>query len=149
MSSPAIAGPRQLTLRWDVADDYYIYRDKTQVRSSSDQARLGQLSIPGGEVQVDEYFGEQVVFHGEMVADLPILSAAELQQLEVEWNDVPAVSGGGAAATLWERFVAQAGRGGDIRIGDNQGLGGEKWDYVATTKRKLTAPAKPKDDEKK
>jgi hypothetical protein len=40
-------------------------------------------------------------------------------------------------------------RAGDIRIEDNQGLGGEKWDYVATTKRKPTAaPAKPKDEGK-
>jgi hypothetical protein len=38
---------------------------------------------------------------------------------------------------------------GDIRIEDNQGLGGEKWDYVATTKRGNGPPAaKPKDDKK-
>jgi thiol:disulfide interchange protein DsbD len=73
-----------IRLRWDVADDYYVYRDKTKASSTSAQVRLGQLSIPGGEVQVDEYFGEQVVFHGEMVADLPVSAAADLVEVPLE-----------------------------------------------------------------
>jgi thiol:disulfide interchange protein DsbD len=71
-------------LRWDVADDYYLYRDKTKAGSTSAQVRLGELSIPGGEVKVDEYFGEQVVFHGEMVADLPVSAAADVVDLALE-----------------------------------------------------------------
>ncbi|HEX5650010.1 MAG TPA: protein-disulfide reductase DsbD [Steroidobacteraceae bacterium] len=71
-------------LRWDVADDYYIYRDKTKAGSTSAQVRLGQLAIPGGETQVDEYFGEQVVFHGEMVADLPVSAAADVTEIPLE-----------------------------------------------------------------
>jgi len=73
-----------IRLRWDVADDYYVYRDKTKASSTSPQVRLGQLSIPGGEVQVDEYFGEQVVFHGEMVADLPVSAAADVVEVPLE-----------------------------------------------------------------
>jgi thiol:disulfide interchange protein DsbD len=68
-------------LRWDIADDYYLYRDKTKATSTSARAQLGQLSIPGGEVQVDEYFGEQAVFRGEMVADLPVAAAADVVDL--------------------------------------------------------------------
>ena len=71
-------------LRWDVADDYYIYRDKTKASSTSAQVRLGQLAIPGGETQVDEYFGEQVVFHGEMAADLPVSAAADVTEIPLE-----------------------------------------------------------------
>jgi thiol:disulfide interchange protein DsbD len=73
-----------IRLRWDIADDYYVYRDKTRVTSASPQARLGELSIPGGEVQVDEYFGEQVVFHGEMLADLPVSAAAGVAEVPLE-----------------------------------------------------------------
>jgi thioredoxin:protein disulfide reductase len=51
-------------LRWDVADEYYLYRDKTQATTTTVNARLGGLVAPGGETQVDEYFGEQVVFRG-------------------------------------------------------------------------------------
>jgi thiol:disulfide interchange protein DsbD len=71
-------------LRWDIADDYYVYRDKTKAGSPSARVRLGQLSIPGGEVQVDEYFGEQVVFHGEMVAELPVSAAADVVEVPLE-----------------------------------------------------------------
>jgi thiol:disulfide interchange protein DsbD len=71
-------------LRWDIADDYYLYRDKTRTGSTSAQVQLGELSIPGGESKVDEYFGEQVVFHGQMVADLPVSAAADVVDLALE-----------------------------------------------------------------
>ena len=32
----------------------------------------------------DEYFGEQVVFYGEMLADLPIVSAAGITEVPLE-----------------------------------------------------------------
>jgi hypothetical protein len=37
---------------------------------------------------------------------------------------------------------------GDIQIETNRGLGGEKWDYVASSKRKPAAAPKPKDEGK-
>ncbi len=73
-----------IRLRWDVADDYYLYRDKTKATTATTSVQLGQLAIPGGESQVDEYFGEQVVFHGEMRADLPVSAAAEVHEVAVE-----------------------------------------------------------------
>jgi len=39
-------------------------------------------------------------------------------------------------------------RPGDIQIETNRGLGGEKWDYIASSKRPAAAAPKPKDDGK-
>jgi len=73
-----------IRLRWDIADDYYLYRDKAKATTPTASVQLGKLAIPGGETQVDEYFGEQVVFHGEMRADLPVSAAADVQTVQVD-----------------------------------------------------------------
>jgi thiol:disulfide interchange protein DsbD len=74
----------RITLRWDIADDYYLYRDKLKLAIDGSAATLGQPQIPGGQVEHDEYFGEQVVFYGEMVANVPVSAPAGTQQLELQ-----------------------------------------------------------------
>ncbi len=74
----------RIELRWDIADDYYLYRDKVAVRTVAADVQLGKPSIPGGEKKVDEYFGEQVVFHGEMRAQLPVAAAAGVDSVPLE-----------------------------------------------------------------
>ncbi len=39
----------RIQLRWDIADDYYLYRDKVTVKTTATDVQLGKLSIPGGE----------------------------------------------------------------------------------------------------
>ena len=74
----------RVRLRWDVADDYYLYRDKVTVKTTATGVQLGSVSIPGGETQHDEYFGEQVVFHDEMLADVPVVAAAGVTEVPLE-----------------------------------------------------------------
>jgi thiol:disulfide interchange protein DsbD len=74
----------RVQLRWDIADDYYLYRDKVTVKSTATGVQLGSVSIPGGEKQHDEYFGEQVVFHAQMLADLPVVAAAGIIEVPLE-----------------------------------------------------------------
>jgi len=74
----------RVQLRWDIADDYYLYRDKVTVKTTAANVQLGKPAIPGGETKHDEYFGEQVVFHGEMVADLAIAAAAGVSEVPLE-----------------------------------------------------------------
>ncbi|MDH4312949.1 MAG: protein-disulfide reductase DsbD [Gammaproteobacteria bacterium] len=71
----------RVRLRWDIADDYYLYRDKVTVKTTATDVQLGDVSIPGGEQKHDEYFGEQVVFHDQMLADLPVVAAAGVTEV--------------------------------------------------------------------
>jgi thiol:disulfide interchange protein DsbD len=80
-SSPA---RDRLRLHWVIADDYYLYRDKVVVKTTAADVQLGKPSIPGGESKHDEYFGEQVVFHGEMVADVGVSAAAGVTEVPIE-----------------------------------------------------------------
>ena len=65
----------RVTLRWQIADGYYLYRDKVQVTAPDGSVQPGRPSIPGGETKHDDYFGDQVVFFGEMVAEVPVAAA--------------------------------------------------------------------------
>jgi thiol:disulfide interchange protein DsbD len=71
-------------VRFDIADDYYLYRDKTRIVATTPDAQLGEPRIPGGEIEKDDYFGEQVVFRGEMVAEVPVAAGAGVTDLPLE-----------------------------------------------------------------
>ena len=76
--------PDRITLRWDIADDYYLYRDKVKVTVAGADATLGTPLMPEGKSQFDDYFGEQVVYYGELIANVPVAAAAGTRELPIE-----------------------------------------------------------------
>ena len=68
-------GPDRVKLSWQIADGYYLYRERLAARSASTEAQLGRLSLPAGEKKTDEFFGEQEVYHHELIATLPVSRA--------------------------------------------------------------------------
>ena len=82
--SASSSSPDRVTLRWDIADEYYLYRDKIKVAVPDGRATLGAPLFPDGEVHVDEYFGEQVVFRGEALVDVPVAAAPGTRELALD-----------------------------------------------------------------
>jgi thiol:disulfide interchange protein DsbD len=78
------SSPDRVTLRWDIADGYYLYRDKIRVAIVGDAATLGALQLPEGQLHVDEYFGEQVVYYGSAVANVPLAAAPGTGELTLD-----------------------------------------------------------------
>ena len=76
--------PDRITLHWEIADGYYLYRDKVKVTVASGDATLGKTSIPGGKVKNDEYFGDQVVFFDSMDALVPVAAGAGTREIALE-----------------------------------------------------------------
>jgi len=74
----------RVTLRWQIAKDYYLYRDKVAVATASPDAQLGAPALPPGKIKHDEYFGEQVVYYDELVTNVPISRRSELAELPLE-----------------------------------------------------------------
>jgi thiol:disulfide interchange protein DsbD len=68
-------GPDRVRLRWTIAQGYYLYRERMTATTTSEQARLGALSLPTGKRKNDEFFGEQEVYYDELVATLPVSRA--------------------------------------------------------------------------
>ncbi len=77
-------GADRIALRWQIAPDYYLYRDKIAIATASTEAQLGTPVLPEGKTKHDEYFGEQVVYYDELVANVPLSRRAGLTELPLE-----------------------------------------------------------------
>ena len=71
--SSEVRDPVTLVVRWDIADAYYLYRDKMKFALSPGQGvRTGDAALRRGEVKEDPYFGRQEVFYGAAEAVIPL-----------------------------------------------------------------------------
>ena len=52
------AQPDRVTLDWEIADGYYLYRDRITVRSSTPDVAARRARLPDGETHHDDYFGD-------------------------------------------------------------------------------------------
>jgi thiol:disulfide interchange protein DsbD len=53
-----------LVARWDIAEGYYLYKDKLEIDLNEAQGlRVQEVIFPGGKINKDEFFGEQEVFY--------------------------------------------------------------------------------------
>ena len=70
--SAQATSPEQVAFTWDIADGYYMYRDKFNVRVIDGNVAVGDLVMPPGKTKTDEFFGEQVIYTGEVIIHAPI-----------------------------------------------------------------------------
>ncbi|MCH2190654.1 MAG: protein-disulfide reductase DsbD [Gammaproteobacteria bacterium] len=81
----AIIEKQTLLVRWQIAENYYMYRDQFSVVSLTEGVTLGQPSYPEGIIEEDPEFGEVVVYFYEVEYRLPILKApADLESLSLQ-----------------------------------------------------------------
>ena len=72
-------------MRWDIAEGYYLYRDKFRFRAADGSgASLGEAGFPEGMIKDDEYFGPMVVYYGSVAALVPVAGAAPGGALDVD-----------------------------------------------------------------
>ncbi len=64
--------PGWLSITWDIAGGYYLYRDSIEVSSMTAGVTLGALQLPPGETTDDEEFGLTEVFRSPVQARLPV-----------------------------------------------------------------------------
>jgi thiol:disulfide interchange protein DsbD len=73
-----VQDPSTLRLHWQIADGYYLYREKFSIRLfETEGVRLGDYEIPHGEPKWDEEFGPVEVFHRELSFTVPLIRAVE------------------------------------------------------------------------
>ena len=68
-------GSDRVRLRWEIAPRYYLYRDRIKVATTTPGVTLGKTVFPPGITKHDEYFGEQVIYHDELVARVSVAHA--------------------------------------------------------------------------
>ncbi len=83
--SATAAGPGVIEARWDIADGYYLYRDKFRFRPAEGSgAALGEAGFPKGTIKDDEYFGPMEVYYGSVVAHVPVAAGAAGSAIDVD-----------------------------------------------------------------
>ena len=81
----AAAGPDAIEARWDIAEGYYLYRDKFRFRAADGSgAVLGDAGFPEGMLKEDEYFGPMEVYYGAVAARVPVAGATPGGAVDVD-----------------------------------------------------------------
>ena len=65
---------RTLEVRFDIAQGYYLYRDK--MHFSTDPVSAQAPALPAGEQKHDAFFGDVATYRGEVVVRIPLAQAA-------------------------------------------------------------------------
>jgi thiol:disulfide interchange protein DsbD len=60
-----------LRVRWVIADRYYLYRQRMEIKAESPDLKLGEPSFPQGTFKTDPYLGTQEIFTQEVEATVP------------------------------------------------------------------------------
>ena len=73
--------PSTLEARFDVADGYYLYRDK--LRFTIEPVGARDVELPHGTRKHDEFFGDVETYRGSVVVRLPLREASQGRTLTV------------------------------------------------------------------
>ena len=86
----------RLLLRFQIAPDYYLYRDKLGFEASTPGVTLGQATLPVGVDHEDEFFGRQVIYRDTALVGIPVTFAGPPRDFEVRaqvFGDHPGCNG--------------------------------------------------------
>jgi thiol:disulfide interchange protein DsbD len=64
-----------LQITWDIADGYYMYRDRIRFNTTTPGIQLGTPKLPAGQVRNDEFFGKIPVYRDQAVITIPVIRA--------------------------------------------------------------------------
>ncbi|MCV6636886.1 protein-disulfide reductase DsbD [Candidatus Albibeggiatoa sp. nov. NOAA] len=76
---------QKLRFTWQIAPEYFLYKDKFQVHSRSKDVELGEPNLPMGEIKPDDFFGDLEIYRQQVQFEVPIIqNPAQLDQIRVE-----------------------------------------------------------------
>jgi len=72
----------ELTLAFDIAEGYYLYRDKFALAPNDNSVQLGEPEWPQADIYEDPYFGDSAIYRHAFSATVPV-KAASSEKTEV------------------------------------------------------------------
>ena len=77
----------QLEISWDIAEGYYLYRNKMRFESKTEQIRTVTPAYPAGETKHDEFFGDGIIYRKTLKIPVSfIANGASSIQLLVQYH---------------------------------------------------------------
>ena len=74
--SVSAADDATLQVRWDIADGYYLYRDRIRFSTETPGVELGEPTLPAGKIKEDEFFGKIATFRKQVSISIPVSRTA-------------------------------------------------------------------------
>ncbi len=62
----------RLIVEWQIADGYYMYRDKIRFETDSMGFELGTPRLPEAKIKHDEFFGDVAIYRDQARAEIPL-----------------------------------------------------------------------------
>jgi Thiol:disulfide interchange protein len=76
---------KSLLLRWTMPKDYYLYRDKTEIKVTSPAGvTAGEPDWPSGIAHHDEHFGDTIVYFDQVEVPVPLNGADPSKKVELD-----------------------------------------------------------------
>ena len=72
--SAKMVDPGTVQVRYQIADGYYLYRDRFRFTAAQGPVKFGAPHLPDGTIKEDEFFGKVETFRGALVIELPLVS---------------------------------------------------------------------------
>ena len=72
--SAKILDPDTVQVRYQIADGYYMYRDRFHFAAAEGPMKFGASRLPAGTIKEDEFFGKVQTYRGAVVIELPLRS---------------------------------------------------------------------------
>jgi thiol:disulfide interchange protein DsbD len=73
-----------IEIRFKIADDYYLYRERMKTRSTDPAVVFTALDLPAGEKKHDEFLGDVEVYHHGLVATQHLTAPATATKVALE-----------------------------------------------------------------
>lgn len=67
-----VVAPDKVNAVWDIADGYYLYRNRFSFAAETDGLQLAEPDFPQGNKQEDENFGKTEVYRNQVVVEVPV-----------------------------------------------------------------------------
>jgi thiol:disulfide interchange protein DsbD len=64
----AVVDGKSILVRWVIADGYYLYRQKIEVRAESPDLVVSAPALPSGAVKTDQFLGTQEIYTQQLEA---------------------------------------------------------------------------------
>ena len=75
--SARVLDAANIEVQYQIADGYYMYRERFAFAAAPDSVKLGTPQIPEGKKKIDEFFGEVQTHRGTLKIVVPVQTAAD------------------------------------------------------------------------
>ena len=70
--SAKVVGLETIQVRYQIADGYYMYRDRFRFAAEQVSIKFGTPRLPAGTIKEDEFFGKVETYRGTLTIELPL-----------------------------------------------------------------------------